>query len=94
MAQSPTIEFNEAAIFSRCLETQHLDLSPELATHILALRLSAKDQQRIDELLPKAQSGILTAEERKELEALNHVADLLSLWHSIARRSLNRQPVL
>lgn len=86
------LDFSEAAIFSRLIEAEHAGLSPELASHILSLRLSAADEQRIDQLLPKAQNGTLTSDEQEELENLNHIADLLSLWHSKARRALKQQP--
>lgn len=83
-----TTEFSEAAIFGRLVEAEQEELSPELARHILSLQLSRKDERRIDELLPRAADGTLTVEEREELENLNHVADLLSLWQSKARRVL------
>ncbi|MEZ6063977.1 MAG: hypothetical protein R3C19_26835 [Planctomycetaceae bacterium] len=83
-----TTEYSEAAIFSRLIEAQAEPLSPELAGHILSLQLSPQDERRLDELLPKAQDGTLTAEEKDELESLNHIADLLSLWQSRARRVL------
>lgn len=87
----PSIEFSEAAIFSRLFQVEKTDdLSPELAKHILSLSLSPQDDRRFDELLPKAQNGTLTPEERVELESLNHVADVLSLWHSKARRALKQ----
>jgi hypothetical protein len=85
-----TTEFSEAAIFSRLIEAEQEELSPELARHILSLQLSPKDEHRIDTLLPKASGGTLTVEEREELENLNHIADLISLWQSKARRVLAR----
>lgn len=85
-----TTEFSEAAIFSRLIEAEQEELSPELARHILSLQLSSKDEHRIDALLPKASDGTLTVEEREELENLNHIADLISLWQSKARRVLER----
>lgn len=85
-----TTEFSEAAIFGRLIEAEQEDLSPNLARHILSLQLSRKDERRIDELVPRAADGTLTPEEREELENLNHVADLLSLWHSKARRALGQ----
>ena len=84
------MEFSEAAIFSRLIEAEQDDLSPELARHILSLRLSPKDEARIDALLPKSSAGTLSEDERDEIENLNHIADLLSLWHSKARRVLGQ----
>ena len=87
------MEYSEAAIFGRLLKVeQRDDLSPDLARHILSLKLSPQDDRRFDELIPKAQSGTLTEDERSELENLNHVADVLSLWHSKARLALKQLP--
>src|SRR5687768_13072753 len=87
----PGMEFSEAAIFGRLFKVEQTDDLPlDLARHILSLKLSPQDDRRFDELLPKAQKGTLTAEEQEELENLNHVADVLSLWHSKARRALKQ----
>jgi len=80
-------EFTEAAIFSRVIERSG-ELSSELAEHMLSLNISGSDQERVKQLLEKNADGSLTGVEREELENLNHVADLISLWHSRARRAL------
>lgn len=80
--------YSEAAIFSRMVEAGNDNLSPELARHILSLTISDGDRQRVNELLTRARDGALTESEREELANLNHVADLLSLWQSKARRAL------
>lgn len=80
-------QFSEAAIFGRVVESSG-ELSPELAEHMLSLNISSEDQQRIQVLLQKNADGKLDETEREELENLNHVADLISLWHSRARRVL------
>lgn len=80
-------QFTEAAIFGRVVERSG-QLSPEIAEHILSLGISQRDQERVHALLEKNAQGMLTDDERGELENLNHVADLLSLWHSRARRVL------
>ena len=82
--------FTEAAIFSRVIDNSG-QLSDEVATQILSLAISEDDQRRVQVLLEKNSAEGLTVEERQELENLNHVADLLSLWHSRARRALKRQ---
>ena len=43
------------------------------------------------ELAVKAQDGVLTAEERAEIDAYEHVGCLLGIMHSLARQSLKRQ---
>ncbi|WP_144972998.1 hypothetical protein [Bremerella volcania] len=81
------MQFSEAAIFGRVVESSG-ELSVEIAEHILSLAISADDQRRVKVLLEKNAGGLLTEAEHEELENLNHVADLLSLWHSRARRAL------
>ena len=76
--------FTEAAIFARTVETSG-QLSPELAEHVLSLGISADDRNRVEVLLERNANNQLTDAEQVELENLNHVADLLSLWHSKAR---------
>ena len=78
--------YSEAAIFSRVVDQSGL-LSRELAEHILTLGMSDGDQNRVRMLLEKNVSGNLSPAEREELENLNHIADLVSLWHSQARRA-------
>jgi hypothetical protein len=80
-------QFSEAAIFSRVVERSG-KLSSELAEHMLSLNISDSDQQRVEVLLGKNADGSIASAEREELENLNHVADLISLWHSRARRAL------
>ncbi len=86
---SPTIpdSFTEAAIFSRVVEGSG-ELSRELAEHVLSLSISTADQDRINDLLQRNADGGLSDAERQELENFNHVGDLISHWHSRARRSL------
>ena len=84
---TPSGSFTEAAIFSRVVEGAG-DLSPKLAEHIILLGISEDDQRRVKTLLEKNTDGSITEAEREELENLNHIADLLSLWHSRARQVL------
>ncbi len=88
---SPTIpnSFTEAAIFSRVVEGSG-ELSRELAEHVLSLSISNSDQDRINDLLLRNAEGGLLDAERQELENFNHIADLISLWHSRARRVLKQ----
>ena len=62
-----------------------LDLLAESveAEPVLAFRLSAATQARVDALLDKHRDGTLTAEERAELDAyerFEHVVRLLKAW--------------
>jgi hypothetical protein len=79
---------SEAAIFSRIIETDRGDLSPETARRWLTLGFPAKDRRKVDVLTKKAQTGRITARERIELDNYLHVADLLAIMHSRARHAL------
>lgn len=81
--------FSEAAIFGRVVESAG-QWSRELAEHVLSLTISQVDRDRIDDLLGRNAEGGLSDAEQQELENFNHVADLLSLWQSRARRTLKQ----
>ena len=66
---------------SRCLDT-------ESAQRILALRVAAPVQERIDTLAEGANEGVLTEEERAEYEALINAADFISILKLKARENL------
>ena len=87
---SATTSTSEAAIFGRLIQAERHDLPPELAQHILKTGFPADDRDRMNDLATKARAGSLTAEEERELQNYNLVGDLLALWQSKARRSLNR----
>jgi hypothetical protein len=86
MSASPSL--SEAAIFSRIIEADRGDLSPELARHWLALRFASSDQRRVKTLTAKARNASLTAREREELDQYLHAADVLAVMQSRARRVL------
>ena len=80
---------SEAAIFSRVFETGG-ELSVDLAKHVLSLNFSEADRRRVTGLVERNQLGQLDEAGRQELDNFNHVADLLSLWHSRARLALRK----
>ena len=80
----------EAAILSRVIDAENGNLSAEGARAILGLSLPAADRARADELATRAREGVLSAEEEAELESYRHVARLLELMKSKARRSLQQ----
>lgn len=86
---SSTPHFTEAAIFGRVMAGAG-PWSRELAEHVLSLTISDIDRTRIEELLRLNSEGQLSDGEQQELESFNHVADLLSLWHSRARLVLKQ----
>jgi hypothetical protein len=83
---------SEAAIWARLISPENTCLSPEAARSLLELRFSEQDQARMNELAQKNRDGLLTAEERQELESYVKVRDVLSLLHLKARKSLKSSP--
>jgi hypothetical protein len=81
---------SEAAIWTRVLQPEDNGLSPDAARSLLALTFSERDKARMSELAQKNQEGLLTPEERQELESYVKVGDVLSLLHLKARKSLQR----
>jgi hypothetical protein len=79
---------SEAAIWARVIVPEQNGLSPEAARSILTLSFSDTDRARMNELAGKNQEGLLSEEERRELENYVKVGDVLSLLHLKARRSL------
>ena len=82
---------SHAAIFGRLIESDQEDLPPDLARYLLRLAFPTQDRERVNELAAKSREGSLNAEERNELERYNLAGDVLALWQSKARRSLNRR---
>ena len=78
----------EAEILERMIEPQSRVFHPALANYILSLKFVPKDQQRVDDLLAKAQQGALSGAEEHELDSYLNVGHFLALLHSKARISL------
>jgi hypothetical protein len=79
---------SEAAIWARVIGAENNGLSTEAARTLLQLGFSEWDKSRMNELAQKNQEGLLSAEEREELEGYVKVGDVLSLLHLKARKSL------
>jgi hypothetical protein len=79
-----------AAILARLIEPGAADFSADAARSILRLRFPPEDQQQVDQLSAKAQTGTLEPEERAELEEYLRVADMLAMLKSKARLSLRK----
>jgi hypothetical protein len=88
--QTVTTTKSEAVIWARVIEPDKNGLSPEAARSILDLGFSEGDRSRMNELAKKNQEGLLSEEERQELEGYVKVGDVLSLLHLKARKSLQR----
>jgi hypothetical protein len=79
-----------AAILGRVIEPDEPTLSPEAARSILKLTFRQADQRRVSQLVARNQEGLLSAEEREELEEYLRVNDVLNLLKAKARLSLKR----
>lgn len=64
--------------------------SPSAAKALLTLQFSNRDKARMQVLARKARAGTLSAEEEGECDSYEHIASLLGILHSQARRTLNR----
>ena len=78
----------EAAIWARVIDPEDDGLPRAAARALLGLTFSDWDQDRMSELAEKNREGLLTADERRELEGYVKVGDVLSLIHLKARKSL------
>src|SRR5262249_18549695 len=79
---------SEAAILSRLIRPEEDMLTPEAAEGFLDIKFEQCDLDRMHELAVKNQEGLLTAEERAEMQRYRTVGFLVDLMHSKARRTL------
>lgn len=86
--QTITTNKSEAAIWTRIIAPEKNGLSSEGARALLELGFDERDKTRMNELVQKNQQGVLSDEERQELEGYVKVGDVLSLLHLKARKSL------
>jgi hypothetical protein len=82
----------DAQIWSRIIPPDENLLTPEAAESLLRLKFAENDIARMNDLAQKNQEGLLTEEEREELESYVRVGDLLSLLHLRARRAVGHRP--
>jgi bacterioferritin (cytochrome b1) len=64
----------------------------ELAEAVVALRLTPKADQRLQELMDRNTNGLLSPSEREELEALAEMSESISLLRAKAFVLLGRKP--
>ncbi|HEV3262405.1 MAG TPA: hypothetical protein VG013_36475 [Gemmataceae bacterium] len=70
--------------------TEDDDLRRELARHALTLGLGEAEHARMRELAKRNQDGLLSPEEREELQNYDKTVNLLALLHSKARKVLEQ----
>ena len=79
---------SELAIFARLIRADDSDLSRELARYILTLGFDDEDQKKMADLAERNQEGLLSSDEKAELENFVKAGHLLALLHSKARMAL------
>lgn len=84
ISTSPATVEHEAAIFER------LVVAPEAAQALLSIGFCPQDEQRMRELMDKNNQGVLSAEERAEMEAFRQVGAFLAIAQAKARLHLKR----
>jgi len=78
------------AIWSRFIEPDHGNLTPDAARAWLRLAFPEEDHKRVDELNKKAQQGTLTQDEGEDLDDYIRASDELAIIKAKARLSLKR----
>jgi hypothetical protein len=87
------IKTSELAIFARRLSNHKANMSPRLASYLLTLGFSAREQAHMDELAIRNQEGRLAPNESDELMSYVKAGHLLALLHSKARKALKNRKV-
>lgn len=82
-----------AEILSRIIRPEEGGMPAEAAQTILRFQLADNDRGRVNELAAKAREGVLSANERLELDEYERVTALLELMQSKARLSLKQAGV-
>jgi hypothetical protein len=76
---------SEGAIWSRVIQPEENDLTPEAARALLRLSFRESDRKRMHELAEKARDGTLTPAEREEAANYERVGSFLSFVKAKAR---------
>ena len=94
MSSQLVIPNTEATTLARVVQADDETLTPEAARYWLSRKLSAADEERVNELSAKVRAGSLTEGEKQELDSYLHVGMLLGLLQSKARQLLQVKPDL
>jgi hypothetical protein len=80
----------ETAILARVLQSEEGEITSEVASYLLSMKLPSFDEKRVSDLSAKADQGFLKEDETQELDSYLHVGMLLGVMQSRARRLLKR----
>ena len=78
----------ESDILEQLVTHEHAGFSPEAARTLLHLRFGPEAIRRMSELAEKNRQGILTAEERADLEKYLRVGNFINILQARARLAL------
>ena len=84
----------EAAVFAQMIRADEQVLTPDVARYLLATRLPASDEARVNESSEKAQTGALTETDTQEPHSYLHLGFLLGVLQAKARDLLAQDPGL
>ena len=86
MSSSQSITpINEAAVWTRLIESQPQELTPEAARYLRQFRFGESDQARMQDLADRSEAGALPDDEGREFDSYLHVGNLLAVMQSRAR---------
>lgn len=77
-----------SAILNRVIDPLSPDLSPDAARAFLRIGFRESDRAQMAELATKARQGVLSAQEKEDLDGFIEVGLLIDLLQSKARLSL------
>ena len=78
----------DSDIWGRIIEFSWRELDPRMARAILKMGLMQADQRRLERLARRGREGKLSSPEQAELNNYVHVARVLAMMHSRARKFL------
>jgi hypothetical protein len=79
---------SDAAIVRRLIDSESGEWSADEAKVILKLRFSSYDNERMHQLLEKAQAGTLSSDEDREIDRYRHLGNLITVLWASARRAI------
>jgi hypothetical protein len=91
MSALPTIVKKEVAILNRLFRRGAKGISPEAAYALLDIRFDQIDIDRMHELSLKAQKGLLSPAEDKEMNFYSTWGNIVGILHSKARLALKQR---
>ncbi len=93
MSMEPGRLDREAAFLKRVVRPRLLNMTPEAARAILALRIDDRDRERMSALLASNQQGTLSTEDQSELDLYISMGQFLDFMRAKALGSLKKAGV-